>query len=285
MKNLTGAFKLIGAGLIGALFAGVIAYAATGFVIFGAGGGSATVTNGKLDVNATLGGGGTQNVNLFQVNSVALASATAGFVPVEINPAQGLAVTGSVSIVGPMVSTIADCADVTKGCLADAKSTATDTTPISLVSINKQQSASLQAIATSVAGATPAGTNLIGGVNALTATTGGATNYTALVPGNTTGVLISAGQHTVYGLDGFTDFTQVLYVKLYNKATAPTCGTDTPVWHGIIPALASGAGFAKSMDVGRDFSLGVGICVTAGYADADTTSPTTGHAYVDVGYK
>lgn len=52
MKALREFIKLVGAALLGAILAGGMAYAATGFVIFGANGGTATVTNGKLDVNA-----------------------------------------------------------------------------------------------------------------------------------------------------------------------------------------------------------------------------------------
>ncbi len=53
---------------------------------------------------------------------------------------------------GGGAATIADGADVTQGAQADAKSTATDTTPISGISVWKQISASVQAIATSLAG-------------------------------------------------------------------------------------------------------------------------------------
>lgn len=50
------------------------------------------------------------------------------------------------------VTRIPDGANVTLGAKADAKSTATDTTPISAISIFKQISASVQAIASSIAG-------------------------------------------------------------------------------------------------------------------------------------
>lgn len=53
---------------------------------------------------------------------------------------------------GGGAATIADGADVTQGAKADAKSTATDTTPISIVSILKQISASIQAAASSLSG-------------------------------------------------------------------------------------------------------------------------------------
>lgn len=59
MKRLNEILKLTGAAFLGALLAGSLAWAATGSVIFGAAGGAATVTNGKLDVNLAGGSGGT----------------------------------------------------------------------------------------------------------------------------------------------------------------------------------------------------------------------------------
>lgn len=106
--------------------------------------------------------------------------------------------------------TIVDGGAVTLGAKADAKSTATDTTAITLMSVAKQISASVQATATSVAGAQPAGTAIIGKVG-IDQTTPGTTNGvqvnaalpagTAIVgkvgidqttPGTTNGVQVNA---------------------------------------------------------------------------------------------
>ncbi len=37
------------------------------------------------------------------------------------------------------------------------------------------------------------------------------------------------GQRSVYAINAFNSNATTYYLKLYNKATAPTCGTDVPV--------------------------------------------------------
>ena len=64
------------------------------------------------------------------------------------------------------------------------------------------------------------------------------------------------------------------YLKIYDKATAPTCGTDVPVKTLIIPAASTaalGGGSNVNTSEGVLISLGLGICVTAGIADTDNT--------------
>lgn len=72
--------------------------------------------------------------------------------------------------------------------------------------------------------------------------------------------------------------TTVYYLKLYNKATAPTCGTDVPKWTIPIPygASSAGGGFVLPLGLGLQFPLGLGFCLTAGSADNDNTSAATG---------
>jgi len=74
---------------------------------------------------------------------------------------------------------------------------------------------------------------------------------------------------------GNAQATQVNYLKLYNKATAPTCGTDAPVKTIGIPA---GASIPVSFGEGDMFPLGIGFCLTGAIADADTTAAATGIA-------
>jgi hypothetical protein len=65
------------------------------------------------------------------------------------------------------------------------------------------------------------------------------------------------------------------YLKFYDKATAPTCGTDTPSKVLMIPAAgtaANGAGSNITISLGAVFNNGIGICVVTGITDADNTS-------------
>jgi hypothetical protein len=68
------------------------------------------------------------------------------------------------------------------------------------------------------------------------------------------------------------------YLKLYNKATAPVCGTDVPVWTVPIPfgASSAGGGFTLPLGSGLSFTTGMGFCITSGIADNDTGVAATG---------
>lgn len=105
---------------------------------------------------------------------------------------------------------------------------------------------------------------------------------------NTTGVNLkgSAGMVTSIQLGGIG--SAPAYLKLYNKATAPTCGTDTPVKRLIIPAAATaanGAGSNVTFAYAITFSLGIGYCVTTGITDADTTAPAASTYLVNIDWQ
>lgn len=70
----------------------------------------------------------------------------------------------------------------------------------------------------------------------------------------------------------------IYYLKLYDKATAPTCGTDVPKWTVPIPfgASSSGNGFSIPLGDGLEFLLGLGFCITSGVADNDTGNAAAG---------
>ena len=75
---------------------------------------------------------------------------------------------------------------------------------------------------------------------------------------------------------------QALYLKLYNKATAPTVGTDTPV---ITICVASGDVIFGEFKGGIDFSLGIGVGCTTGVADNNTGAPGANEMIVNLLYK
>jgi hypothetical protein len=73
------------------------------------------------------------------------------------------------------------------------------------------------------------------------------------------------------------------YVKLYNKATAPTVGTDVPAMILPIAAAVAGVPGVALLPIGYQgfrFALGLGIAVTGGAADADTTAVAAGQVKV-----
>jgi hypothetical protein len=64
------------------------------------------------------------------------------------------------------------------------------------------------------------------------------------------------------------------YLKIYDKATAPVCGTDTPVLTIPVPENVPTGISGVSML----FTNGVGFCLTGGIADSDDTPAATGVA-------
>jgi len=100
---------------------------------------------------------------------------------------------------------------------------------------------------------------------------------------NATSVKASAGQ--VYSIQVFNNSTNIAYLKFYDKASAPTCNSDTVVWNVLIPASANGAGAVVPIDVGLTFTTGIAYCVTGGIAASDNTAVAATSFIVNVGYK
>lgn len=97
---------------------------------------------------------------------------------------------------------------------------------------------------------------------------------------NATVVKASAGQ--IYTLYANNVNAAVRYLKLYNKATAPTVGTDVPVMTLAIPA---GGVVNLSFFGGLAFSAGIAFALTTGVADADTAAVAASEHVVNIGYK
>jgi hypothetical protein len=75
--------------------------------------------------------------------------------------------------------------------------------------------------------------------------------------------------------------SSVRYVKFYNKASAPTVGTDTPVLVLAIP----GSGAANvSFPAGINFTTGLAFATTTGAADSDTAAVAANEVIVNLVY-
>ena len=103
---------------------------------------------------------------------------------------------------------------------------------------------------------------------AITATANGATasRVNAAATTNATSLKASAGQ--LYTIDVFNVAAYNVFLKLYNKASAPTVGTDTPVM--TIP-IQAGGGYSKTWPMGLPFATGIAYAITKLQADSDTT--------------
>lgn len=99
---------------------------------------------------------------------------------------------------------------------------------------------------------------------------------------NATSAKASAG--AVYGWSATNTNAAVMYLKLYNKASAPTVGTDTPVMTIAIPGSVAGGGTNFSVPVGINFSTGIALAITTGVADSDTNAVAANEVVVNLLY-
>ena len=105
--------------------------------------------------------------------------------------------------------------------------------------------------------------------------------YRVLWPANNTGVNIKSAPGQVHGWYLYNNASAIRVVKLYNKATAPTTGTDTPTQTLVLPAN-SGANLFT--DTGFAFLAGIGIAVTTGIPDNDTGAPAANDVTINIFY-
>lgn len=171
--------------------------------------------------------------------------------------------------------TIADGADVTQGAKADAKSTATDTTPITIVSILKQVSFSIQAAATSLASLVTgtvlaAGSAIIGKVG-IDQTTPGTTNAVSFVSAS------GALQETTITLGGtaqdlFSSATPTNGFEIVN----PPSATETLYFREANTATVAGA-TSMPIVVGGSYVSPLGYDPTGRIS---VIAATTGHPVI-----
>ena len=153
--------------------------------------------------------------------------------------------------------------------------------------------------ATAPAQATPplaTGTNSIGNIGTVATVTTITNNVNTISKGTTTGgnltskvlsaattnaTVIKASAGQVYGLQFANTGAGWAFVKLYNKATAPTVGTDA-----VVEILAIPPGGAREVNrpIGMPFAAGIGMAITGVYTDADTTAVTAGQVVGSIQY-
>lgn len=108
------------------------------------------------------------------------------------------------------------------------------------------------------------------------ATSGGCSIDRLVSAASTNGSNVKGSAGQVFGIVAINTTGTLYYYKLYNKATSPTVGTDTPVMTIPIPANTAGAGLVFGLDSGVAFGTGIGRALTGAAADNDTTSAATG---------
>lgn len=206
--------------------------------------GSLTIDNAALSVT----GGGVEAAAL----RVTLASDSTGVVSVDDNGA-------SLTVDGTVAATQSGAWNI---------STVTTVTTVSAV--------------TAITNALPAGTNTIGSVGLAPQTSGGLliSRTISAATTNATSAKASAGQVFGWYLSNANASTR--FFKLYNKASAPTVGTDTPVMTIPIPG---GSGANVEFANGIAFATGIAYALTTGVADADTAAVAANEIVINLLYR
>ena len=126
-------------------------------------------------------------------------------------------------------------------------------------------------------------------VSTVTAVTGAGTPAVPATPyfvnsaATTNGALILTGTSGLQAFYATNIGATAAFVKLYNKATAPTVGTDVPEMIIAVPAAVAGVPGAAQITPGFNgyrFALGLGIAITGAVADSDTTAVAAGQVKV-----
>lgn len=138
-----------------------------------------------------------------------------------------------------------------------------------------------------VTGALPAGSNLIGGAALAASATGGAPGTTqakilTAATTNATSLKASAGKLFIAMLSN--NATTARYVHLYNKASAPTVGTDSPAFTITLPPNTIAQPFVFDHDIGLAFTTGIAYSITAAAGDLDATVTAANDVTGVIGY-
>lgn len=114
-------------------------------------------------------------------------------------------------------------------------------------------------------------------------TANGQTNGKLICAATTNPTAIKASVGRLYRILATNTSGAVVYLKLYNKSSAPTVGTDVPVM--TIPIPAGQMVNLINDSYGISFSSGIALAVTTGYADADTGAlATLGSVIINYSY-
>ena len=116
-------------------------------------------------------------------------------------------------------------------------------------------------------------------------TAGGATPYKLVSAATTNATSVKASAGTLYMITASNVNAAARYLKLYNKASAPTVGSDTPVFTFIIPGNTAGAGTNIPIPtVGINFSTGIAFALTTEATDAGSTGVAANELVINLAY-
>ena len=74
-------------------------------------------------------------------------------------------------------------------------------------------------------------------------------------------------------------------LKVYDTATAPTCGAGVPIVRLVCPGATAGGNGTIRVKNGKTYSDGLGYCGTGALADADTTAISANSVAVNMDFQ
>lgn len=114
--------------------------------------------------------------------------------------------------------------------------------------------------------------------------TGGASMHHKVSAATTNATSVKTSAGTVYGITGFTIDATPVYLKLYDKASAPTVGTDTPVLVLSFQQSTSAIPASYQFPKGLVFSTGIAYAIVTGITDADSTAVAASEVVINIQY-
>ena len=100
------------------------------------------------------------------------------------------------------------------------------------------------------------------------------TAYALVSAATTNAASVKATGGSLFELSLFNATAATVYLKLYNKASAPTVGTDVPIM--TIPVAAGALFNAEFGRLGKRFNLGIALAITGAAVATDTTVVAAG---------
>jgi hypothetical protein len=212
------------------------------------------------------------NTNVF---SATIASAAVGIYQVDVAGFKLFRITALAAVTGTAVVTI----EISSGGSMFALDAPIPTGTNSIGNLGTVATVSTVTAVTTVATVT----NITNAVQQAPSTTGGLSSTTLISAASTNATSVKASAGQLYAIQAFNLNAAPRYLKIYNKASAPTVGTDTPVATYLIPA--NGAGFIIDIPFGMTLSTGLAFAITGGITVADTTAILISEVSVNIQYK
>lgn len=109
----------------------------------------------------------------------------------------------------------------------------------------------------------------------------GADTYEVVSAASTNAALIKSGAGVVTGWMCGNTAAAIRYVKLYDKGSSPSPGSDTPFWVIFLPALSGSNAFPIHP---LHFTNGLGIAIVTGIANNDSSATAANDVVASISY-